>query len=123
MKHLIDKDALAAEIERRKKQNEEWKNSCKGIDSLAASMTIQEDINILSLLDTLEVKEVDLEKDVRQIFSLYHEGLKHYEDIIKEEREENGGSDLAIKIMDGVVDARELSVQYVLDKLKAQKGE
>ena len=28
-----------------------------------------------------------------------------------------------IKIMDGVIDARELGVQYVIDKLKAQKGE
>ena len=68
-------------------------------------------------------KEVDLEKDVRQILSLYYEGIKYYDDIIKKEREENGASDLAIKIMDGVVDARELGIQYVIDKLKAQKGE
>lgn len=63
---LIDKDKVVAEIERRKKKNEEWKNSCKGIDSLAASMVIQEDINILSFLDTLEVKEVDLKKEFCQ---------------------------------------------------------
>ena len=57
MEQYIDKATVVAEIERRKKKNEEWKNSCKGIDSLAASMVIQEDINILSFLDTLEVKE------------------------------------------------------------------
>ena len=61
MAHYIDKDALVAEIERRKKQNEEWKKSCKGIDSLAASMVVQEDLNILSFIDTLEGKDVDLE--------------------------------------------------------------
>lgn len=57
MAQYIDKSTVVAEIERRKKKNEEWKNSCKGIDSLAASMVIQEDINILSFLDTLEVKD------------------------------------------------------------------
>ena len=60
---LIDKDTLVAEIERRKKQYEEWKNSCKGISSLSASIAIQEDINILCFINTLEVKEVDLERE------------------------------------------------------------
>lgn len=61
---FIPLDAVLAEIKKRKKQNEEWKNSCKGIDSLAVSMVIQEDINILSFIDTLEVKEMDLEKEL-----------------------------------------------------------
>lgn len=60
MEQYIDKAVVVAEIERRKKKNEEWKNSCKGIDSLAASMVIQEDINILSFLETLKVKEVNI---------------------------------------------------------------
>ena len=60
MTQYIDKSALVTEIKKRMKQNEEWKNSCKGIDSLAASMVIQEDINIISLLDSLEVKETDI---------------------------------------------------------------
>lgn len=106
MAHLIDKDAIVAEIERL---------ACPEHGSLCDKL--------LEFLDSLEVKEVNLEKDVRQILSLYYEGIKHYDDIIKEERKENGGSDLAIKIMDGVVDARELGIQYVIDKLKAQKGE
>lgn len=63
MEEYIKKSALVAEIEKRKKQNEEWKNSCKGIGSLAARMVIQEDINILSLIDTLEVKEYYEEYD------------------------------------------------------------
>jgi len=84
----------------------------------------------------VEVKEVDLEKElksyitevnleslVRQVIDLYLEAGKHYDSVIKEERKEYGGSDLAIKLFDGVIDAKELSIQYVLDKLKAQKGE
>ena len=88
MAQYIDKSAVVAEIERRKKKNEEWKNSCKGIDSLAASMVIQEDINILSFLDTLEVKEVDVEKESELIANsimisvqanLYHTNVYDYE--------------------------------------------
>lgn len=50
MTHLIDKSALVAEIEKRKKRN------------LLNEGAFEEDIDILSFLDTLEVKEVDLEK-------------------------------------------------------------
>ena len=123
----IDKDAVIAEIERRKEECDTFYNIALSNNAEFAKVAIEEQKkqydSLLSFLDTLEVKEVDLEKDVRQILSLYYEGIKHYEDIIKEEREENGGSDLAIKIMDGVVDARELGIQYVIDKLKVQKGE
>lgn len=85
---LIDKDALVAGIERRKQQYEKWKNSCKGIEALTASMAIQEDINILYLLNTLEVKEVDLEKEIERLreheikwmdkqgFTDYHTGAR-----------------------------------------------
>jgi len=125
MAQYIDKSALVAEIERRRdaalmrQRNLESIGQVTVLDEMVANQLNR----ILSFINNLEVKEVDLEKDVRQIISLYYEGIKHYEDIIKKGREENGGSDLAIKIMDGVVDARELSIQYVIDKLKAQKGE
>jgi len=122
MKHLVDKDDIVAEIERRIKTLNE-RLIKRPISSPTLEKLIEENKKVLFFLNTLEVKEVDLEKDVRQIVSLYYEGIKYYEDVIKKEREENGGSDLAIKIMDGVVDARELSIQYVIDKLKAQKGE
>ena len=49
----------------------------------------------------------------------YQEVLKRF----NKERKEYGGSDLVIKLLDGVIDAKKLSIQYVLDKLKAQKGE
>ena len=114
MAQYIDKDALVVELERRIKEIEEIGTYLSPKGTLT---------NFLCFINTLDVKEVDLEKDVRQIISLYYEGIKYYEDVIRKEREENGGSDLAIKIMDGVVDARELSIQYVIDKLKSQKGE
>ena len=55
MAHLIDKAALVAEIERRRSKN------AKNKLNLAASF---EDNYLLSFIDTLEVKEVDLEKEI-----------------------------------------------------------
>ena len=66
---------------------------------------------------------MNLESLVRQVIDLYLEAGEHYNSVIKEERKEHGGSDLAINLLGGVIDAKELSIQYVLDKLKAQKGE
>ena len=60
MPHLIDKDALVAEIERRIEHNTEWKDACKTLAVLAANQAIEEDKKILSIINTLEVKEVDL---------------------------------------------------------------
>lgn len=65
MAHLIDKDAVVAEIERlisngqiKLKESEE----CKDYESyVALAERIATCINILSFLDTLEVKEVDLD--------------------------------------------------------------
>ena len=121
MAQYIDKSALVAEIE----SLENIYKKCPIRNSYEEGLIDGRLIgykDALYIINTLEVKEVDLEKDIKQIVSLYYEGIKHYEDVIKKEREENGGSDLAIKIMDGVIDARELSIQYVIDKLKAQKG-
>lgn len=69
------------------------------------------------------ITEVNLKSLVRQVIDLYLEAGEHYNSVIKEERKEYGGSDLVIKLLDGVIDAKELSIQYVLDKLKAQKEE
>ena len=56
---LIDKSALVAEIERRIAILE---NNSNGIISMLASgMFVNEYKDLLSLLDTLEVKEVDLD--------------------------------------------------------------
>lgn len=111
---LIDKDALIAEIERQKiGYNVDGKHSVE-YDTTR---------KILNIIDTLEVKEVNLEKDVRQIIDLYLEAGKYYDDVIKKERDMYGYSDLAIKLLDRTADAKEMSIQYILDKLRAQKGE
>lgn len=55
---LIDKDALVAEIGKRRKNW--WYGS-----SIEAKYKREECDNILSLIDTLEVKEVDLEQEVK----------------------------------------------------------
>ena len=85
MEQYIPKSVVLAEIEKRKSQNEEWKNSCKGVDALAASMVIQEDINILSFLDTLETKEADLNfqrfaKEMEIVFALPSSKTKNTEE-------------------------------------------
>lgn len=56
---LIDKDALVAEIERRIEHNTEWKDACKTLAVLAANQAIEENKKILSIINSLEVKEVD----------------------------------------------------------------
>jgi len=61
MAHYIDKDALVEKIERRTKYNHERAYLDKS-SSMAGRES--EDKDILSLIDSLEVKEVDLEKEL-----------------------------------------------------------
>lgn len=61
MKQYIDKSALAAEIEKRKRRN------------VLNEGAFEEDIDILSLLDTLEMKEVDLEKEIELVKGDYEQ--------------------------------------------------
>ena len=71
MAKYIDKDALVAEIERRislfkkEKKTEKWSAGASQINvvSLGARIAMLEEIKVL--LDTLEVKEVDLEKEFK----------------------------------------------------------
>lgn len=164
---LIDKDRIVAEIKRR---FDEYSSSILKHYDACKEAKAQELGKILTILDTLEVKEVDLDKEiekeietrwrgeylftskfresakhffelglnasnpiakenlesfVRQVFDLDIEAGEYYNNIIEEERRENGGggSDLMINLLCGTIDAKELSIQYVLNKLKAQKGE
>ena len=95
---LIDKDALVAEIEKRKHQN------------FLNEGAFEEDIDILSLLNTLEVKEVDLEKylkeDIEDVFfdlnGVAVKGATHY---------------LTVE------DIKDIAKHFFELGLKAQKGE
>ena len=58
MAHYIDKDALVAEIKRRMDEN-------SGKQSLPHYFgMVEEDLNILSFIDTLDVKEANLQKEI-----------------------------------------------------------
>lgn len=163
MEQYIKKTAVVAEIEKKKKYAQTL-----GDNAINSSMQQFYDgmkqgcVDILSSIDTLDVKEVDLEKEyrnfiksdngrsmletakhffelglnasnpiaeenlesfVRQVIDLEVEAGEYYNNIIKEERKENRGSDLMINLLCGTIDAKELGIQYVLKKLKAQKGE
>ena len=67
MKHLIDKDALVAEIQKRRNKHFNSGGS-------PSSEYCHEDDEILGIINTLEVKEVDLEKDIQDIFQKYKNG-------------------------------------------------
>jgi len=54
--NLIDKDTLVAEIEKLKKSHDNW--------SYMGKCFHQEYENLLSFINTLEMKEVDLEKEI-----------------------------------------------------------
>ena len=60
--------------------------------------------------------------DVRHIIEIYQEASKYFDKKIEEEREANGGSRLAIHLLDGVIDAKELAIQYVLHRLNIKNG-
>ena len=71
MAQYINKDALVVEIEKRKAINEKsyiqtFLNSNDNRDYFGYK--VQEDIDILSFIDTLEVKEVDFEKELDRIW-------------------------------------------------------
>jgi len=75
MTHLIDKDALVAEIERR--INEYWNDSenTMGIYPYALE-------EVIKYANTLEVKEVDLEKEIDDWYSTM--GIPVTTDALKE---------------------------------------
>ena len=83
MTQYIDKSALVAEIKRRKGINEKaymqaFLNSNDKRDSFGYK--VQEDIDILSSINTLEVKEVDLEKEIDKWYN--NEASKEFENVL-----------------------------------------
>ena len=108
MEQYILKSAVVAEIERIK--NTEYNGIFINDDVACCALDMA-----IDAINTLEVKEVNLESLVRQVIDLYLEAGELYNSVIKEERKEHGGSDLAIKLLSGIIDAKELSIQYVLN--------
>jgi len=65
MKHYIDKSALVAEIEKRKKTNKECMLGLRNLDYYQGKVDALNDT--LSLISTLKVDSVDLEKEIDNI--------------------------------------------------------
>ena len=82
MAKYIDKDALVAEIKRRMNEN-------VGKQALPQYFgMVEEDLNILSFLNTLEVKEMDLQSEIDRLWdntsdNFSEDGWKEFEDIAK----------------------------------------
>ena len=68
MVHFIDKDALVEKIDKRAKYNH---NRAYLDNSPVMAGREIEDKDILSLIDTLEVKEVDLDDFIKEEFNKY----------------------------------------------------
>ena len=87
MKQYIDKSAIVAEIEKlisngqtKLKESEE----CKDYENyVALAERIATCINVLSFLDTLEVKDVDLEKEIR-LYKMRNPIIGHREESLKD---------------------------------------
>ena len=73
MKKYIDKDALIAEIE--KELNTTKKYSTEYVNGKKYALK-----KILSFIDTLEVKEVDLEKEIASQYESNYEDYLTYEE-------------------------------------------
>ena len=77
---LIEKDALIAEIYKLKKSHDNWSTMGKCFH--------KEYENLLSFIDTLEVKDVDLEKEIDDYMAKEWEGIegvKPFYDMVKTE--------------------------------------
>ena len=128
---LIDKDALVSEIEKRRSKN------AKNKLNLAAAF---EDNYLLSFLDTLEVKEVDFEKEYKNFINSDNgrsmfETAKHFfelglnkENWVKERVEECPYRQVGCTMYEGHILECKGACSWVVDypklkELKAQKGE
>ena len=73
MEHLIDKDKLVAEIEKIRNEYSDSSDRNGNFDELENQGAHRALDDLESFLDTLEVKEVDLEKEVKDyIYTLPH---------------------------------------------------
>ena len=109
MTHLIDKDALVAEIERLRKNA--WESFQKG-NSTENQYYLRNGVimDILSFIDTLEVKDVDLEKHLKE----------DIEDVLFDL---NGVAVKGATYYLTVEDVKDIAKHFFELGLKAQKGE
>lgn len=106
---LINKDALVAEIYKLKKSHDNW--SCMG------KCFHKEYESLLSFIDTLEVKEMDLEKAIKDYMAIHRLHIKDGGRIVFEN---NDSPNFMCDFRDVAKHFFELGMQV---NNKAQKGE
>ena len=96
MKHLIDKDALVAEIERFKAEDLQKKSQCKrsGLEKIIHQIGAYN--KVLSFLDTLEVREVGLKEEIDNYISNNFFGSQTMGFFANRTKEEPNDEDIAI---------------------------
>ena len=75
MAHLIDKDAVVAEIERIQNEFSDRNGNFDDLENQGAYKALD---RLESSLDTIEVKEVDLEKEIKKVQRKY-KTIEEYE--------------------------------------------
>ena len=112
MAKYIDKDALVAEIKRRRKLVSD--PILAGDDLMIGERNAL--FNLLSFIDTLEVKEVDLEKEIKE--SIIDEWCDEWSgDVGNWIRYRRGTTSMTIE------DVKDIAKHFFELGLKAQKGE
>lgn len=82
----------------------------KSIEQQKVVATMREEVPVLESSNLSEA-------EIRHVIEIFQESSKYFNKKIKEERDTNGGSRLSIHLFDGVLDAKELAIQYVLHRL------
>ena len=111
-------DELNRDFERLEKFNQigpDVMEYFKSIEQQKVVATMREEVPVLESSSLSEA-------DVRHVIEIFQESSKYFDKKIEDEREANDGSRLAIYLLDGVVDAKELAIQYVLHRLNIKNG-
>lgn len=112
---LIDKAIVVAEVEKRIKYNKHCRDVSKTLATLAANQAIVEDWQILSIINTLEVKEVDLE--------LVTDWFDHIAQIADDRMTLTGQRMTDSHALDEIKCIAKNSSEFITKHYKAQKGE
>lgn len=82
----------------------------KSIEQQKVVATMREEVPVLESSSLSEA-------DVRHVIEIFQESSKYFDKKIEEERDANGASRLVTHFFDGVLDAKEIAIQYVLHRL------
>ena len=117
MKQLIDKFAVAAEIEKRLHKYEQEYEELAHYEIWGTAIKIRPKIeelkNLLSFINTIETKEVDLEKEISDYLTSYHLHIKDGGRVVFDNNDSPNF----------MCDIRHIAKHFFEVGLKTQKGE